>query len=71
MANHRVPKATVSAAAALAGGHVALAKRLGVTYQAVNYWLRAGAPAWRRRDIEEYMTETRKRRKAATEGVGA
>ena len=66
MANHRVPKATVSAAAALAGGHVALAKRLGVTYQAVNYWLRAGAPAWRRRDIEEYLAsaQPQKRRGA-------
>jgi len=57
MANHRVPKSLVAKAIAKAGDHVKLAKHLSVTYQAVNYWRRAGAPSWRREAIERFLAE--------------
>ena len=71
MANSRVPKETIAAAVKKAGDHVKLSKHLNATYQAVSYWLRKGAPPWRRQAIEDYLREpsrkaaTRKRRKVA------
>lgn len=57
MANHRVPKSVIARAIAKAGDHVKLAKHLSVTYQAVNYWRRAGAPSWRREAIERFLAD--------------
>lgn len=57
MANSRVPKETIAAAVKKAGDHVKLSKHLNATYQAVSYWLRKGAPPWRRDAIEAYLRE--------------
>lgn len=55
MTNRRVPPEVVAQAVQKAGDHVKLSKLLHVTYQAVSYWLRAGAPSWRRDAIERYI----------------
>lgn len=55
MANPRVPATYVAKAIAKAGDHIALAKHLRVTYQAVNYWRKNGAPFWRLHQLTEYM----------------
>lgn len=65
-----IPSSVVDAAVQKAGGHIKLAKALGVDYQLIRYWQRNGAPPWRADALYEYLAPKRRRRRPAEGAAG-